>query len=94
MIHVMLDNATFILTLCGDPMGILWWSYVGIVLGIVLGIVWGLYWGLYGDCIGDCMGIVLGIVWGLYGGIIWVFYYYYLEKCTHICDNYIAITNK
>jgi hypothetical protein len=28
MIHVMLDNATFILTLCGDPMGILWWSSV------------------------------------------------------------------
>ena len=79
MIHVMLDNATFILTLCGDPMGILWCSYVGIVLGIVLGIVWGLYWGLY---------------WGSLG-IIWVFYYnYYLEKCTHICDNYIAITNR
>ena len=42
--------------------------------------------GLYGDC--------MGIVWGSYGGIIWVFYYYYLEKCTHICDNYIAITNR
>jgi hypothetical protein len=54
-------------------------------------IIWG---DCIGDCIGDCMGIVLGIVWGLYGGIIWVFYYYYLEKCTHICDNYIAITNK
>jgi hypothetical protein len=47
-------------------------------LGIVLGIAWGLYWGLY---------------WGSLG-IIWVFYYYYLEKCTHICDNYIAIPNR
>jgi hypothetical protein len=45
MIHVMLDNATFILTLCGDPMGILWWSY-----GDHMGIIWGSY--------GDLMDVI------------------------------------
>ena len=50
---------------------------------------------------GGSYGDHMGIIWGSYGDmgdpmeILWVFYYYYyLEKCTHICDNYIAITNR